>query len=99
MEDFGPRQSGRTTRLADNCIQEIFTKGFTICRDHFASIEMNLYLFDIVYDRLRREHQFSLGRLIINRNDKYITTKEWESKIKDILAKEKLKLKHKYESR
>jgi hypothetical protein len=55
-QDPGPRRSGRTTRLADTCVQEFFKNGFTVCRDHYPGYRMNDYLWNIVMKRLTLEH-------------------------------------------
>ena len=50
------RQTGRTTRLVDSYIQELFTKGKIIVRDHAPSEEAHKILFERILDRLLAEH-------------------------------------------
>lgn len=58
MEDQN-RRTGRTTRLVDEAIQTIFTKGTWTARDHYDDIHAHRTLFQRVMDRLNREHNFS----------------------------------------
>ena len=59
--DNGLRRSGRTTRLADQLVQEFFNTGVAWCIDHYSGNhkEMNVRLHRIVFDRLVNEHQIS----------------------------------------
>lgn len=52
----GPRNSGRTTRLADHYIQELFSKGSVIIEDHFLTQKSHERLYEIILTRLRLEH-------------------------------------------
>lgn len=71
------RRSGRTTRLADNCIQELFTKGYTICRDHYTESELpSRLLFDIVVRRLNSEHNRTTLHIIRESKNKIIALNE-----------------------
>ena len=56
--DNGLRRSGRTTRLADQLVQDFFNTGVAWCIDHHSgnSKEMNVRLHRIVFDRLHHEH-------------------------------------------
>lgn len=55
MED---RNTGRTTRLVDEYIQILFTKGSTgIIRDHYGTSNSDLFLKDLILNRLRNEHR------------------------------------------
>lgn len=51
------RRSGRTTKMADAYIQELFDKGIVIIRDHFNNINAHEGLFYIVINRLKTEHR------------------------------------------
>ena len=50
------RHSGRTTRLADHFIQELFTKGEVQVRDHWDEPRAHHYLVHIIVRRLEFEH-------------------------------------------
>ena len=50
------RQSGRTTRLADQYIQELFETGSIKIKDHHDSHHSHNRLRIIIHDRLQREH-------------------------------------------
>jgi len=50
------RQSGRTTRLADQYIQELFETGSIEIRDHQGSQQSHNRLGRIIRNRLQREH-------------------------------------------
>jgi hypothetical protein len=54
--DLGPRRSGRTTRIVDQAIQELFKNGYVFCRDHYPSKQMTEYVFKKVLKRLDFEH-------------------------------------------
>ena len=54
--DIGDRRSGRTTRIIDQCVQEFFADGFTVCRDHYPSKHMHEYVYRRVWKRLYDEH-------------------------------------------
>lgn len=57
MIDFGPRRSGRTTRIVDECIQEFFRDGYVACYDHYGSRAMNEMVQKRVCARLYSEHR------------------------------------------
>lgn len=68
------RQSGRSTRIIDACIQELFETGKTCPQDHYwdekrtihQNIEANKRLIQIIFNRLHDEHhnvQFELKTL------------------------------------
>lgn len=73
--DFGPRRSGRTTRIADRCVQEFFKEGYTICVDHHSTFKAHKYLLDIVRRRLSREHP-RLELIKLEHNGFYVLTTE-----------------------
>ncbi len=50
------RRLGITTRMADDCIQELFKTGKTEVRDHWYTRESSIRLMDIIIRRLNYEH-------------------------------------------
>jgi len=54
--DEGIRQTGRSTRLADDYIQELFENGHVKIRDHIDIREMHKELFRKIINRLESEH-------------------------------------------
>jgi hypothetical protein len=57
------RRTGRTTRIADKCIQDLMTTGICHCIDHNdgdcgneVQVHLNRRLMDIVLKRLNYEH-------------------------------------------
>lgn len=60
------RQTGKTTRLADECIQMFFNKEEAICIDHHYTKAANQNLMLIVYNRLINEHGFTHDILLCN---------------------------------
>lgn len=89
IDDFGPRRSGRTTRIVDKCIQDFFDKGFVICFDHHPTNEMHQYVQKLVYERLMREHfRYSKGVVCAFRyNNRYIVAlKEYVGEAKDAVT-------------
>lgn len=51
------RQTGRTTRLADKYIQQLFSEGFVEVKDHHTSGRSgHEHLFSIIFNRLKNEH-------------------------------------------
>lgn len=59
------RSTGRTTRLVDHYIQELFTKGEAIIIDHFNTRNENKELAKKVLNRLNNEHN-KKGKVVIN---------------------------------
>lgn len=51
------RASGRTTRMADAYIQQLFKDGSIIVRDHYNEFRTHELLYFRVLDRLNIEHQ------------------------------------------
>lgn len=77
------RCSGRTTRLIDHYIQELFTTGEAILGDHFDSPEARKCLFSRLANRLSNEHQVMLvqdwrnpNRVLISRDNQRTQTFE-----------------------
>lgn len=56
------RRTGRTTRIIDQCVQEFFTQGYTICLDHHPSDRMSEYVLNRVVHRLSSEHGILLWK-------------------------------------
>lgn len=50
------RRSGRTTRMADAYIQELFEKKAIVVRDHYNDTMRHAFLFHLIIERLGREH-------------------------------------------
>ena len=81
------RRSGRTTRLIDVAIQELFTKGWTVPVDHHSSFTceertMNKRMSRIMIDRLRNEHHMEEGKHFIAARDKRLGLVKFELKTK-----------------
>lgn len=66
------RRSGRTTRLADQYIQQLFEFGEVKIKDHTNNRVSNENLFNIVKDRLRYEHERFLDYEIIYHNEDFL---------------------------
>jgi len=52
------RRTGRTTRLIDGYIQQLFEEGSVLIKDHHDSPDSHCYLFRKVLARLKAEHRF-----------------------------------------
>lgn len=52
------RHSGRTTRLADYYIQQLFKEGFCKVRDHHDAPNQHRALYDTICKRLHNEKKF-----------------------------------------
>lgn len=50
------RQSGRSTRLVDKYIQDLFTNGEVIITDHYDTKASHIFLLHRVLKRLESEH-------------------------------------------
>jgi hypothetical protein len=50
------RATGRTTRIIDNLIQELFTTGKCTCIDHYDTPESSRFLAEKVVRRMTYEH-------------------------------------------
>lgn len=82
MDSQGLRRSGRTTRLADSYIQELFDKGTITVADHFTHSEngrpfpnASRNLFDVVSTRMEREHKGDFYNLVLDVRNLTITLK------------------------
>lgn len=62
---FNGRQTGKTTRLADEYIQELFTTGHIKIKDHMGMQDCHDRLFRIIHKRLRNEHPQIISMLNI----------------------------------
>ena len=60
------RRQGRTTKIIDNCIDELFELGFIVIKDHFDTIQENINCCYKVLNRLKTEHNLRKKDLIIN---------------------------------
>lgn len=70
------RRTGRTTRLADNYIQQLFSKGFVEVRDHYTDGRLgHEHLFSVICNRLRSEH----SHLFTNNRLKFVKTHNFHS--------------------
>jgi hypothetical protein len=67
LREYG-RRTGRTTKLADACIQSFFTKGYCICIDHHPTQLASELLFNTVWKRLGMEHLSSIREAIANKH-------------------------------
>lgn len=54
--ETGLRNSGRTTRMADQLIQELFTNGEITVQDHYNQDSAHHYLLRVIVRRLEFEH-------------------------------------------
>ena len=52
------RATGRTTRLIDYYIQELFIKGEILVKDHDSTRDIDRRLFRLVFNRLSNEHSW-----------------------------------------
>ena len=57
------RKTGKTTRLADQCIQCLFTNNKVAVIDHHGTQESSFYLLGIILDRLENEHSETFKRI------------------------------------
>lgn len=65
------RRTGRTTRLADNYIQQLFFEGFVVVKDHHTSGRSgHVHLFSVIFNRLKNEHP----HLFINSRLEFVKT-------------------------
>lgn len=54
--ETGVRNSGRTTRIADQLIQELFANGEITVQDHYNQDSAHYYLLRVIVRRLEFEH-------------------------------------------
>ena len=64
MEEIN-RGTGRTTRLIDSYIQELFKNGEIEVRDHYDSIHAHKYLVKRIVDRYNNEFNRGHQKLVI----------------------------------
>lgn len=57
LKELSERATGRSTRLVDEYIQELFNDGQIIVEDHYGTLESNRFLFDRITTRLSQEHR------------------------------------------
>lgn len=69
LYDSGPRRSGRSTRLIDNAIQELFTTGECVLVDHYNTKDMSKYLSNRVIIRLVHEHRLTHEQFRVGKNE------------------------------
>lgn len=62
------RRTGRTTRLVDSFINELFTQGQVKVYDHHPLNHSSLMVLKMVLKRLKSEHGIDESDLIINRS-------------------------------
>lgn len=62
------RATGRTTRLADNCVQEFFDNGFCFTKDHWGTKDSDRRLMEIVLRRLYLEHNITSNMVDIDKS-------------------------------
>lgn len=70
------RWTGRTTRLADSYIQQLFSEGFVEVRDHHTSGRSgHEHLFSVIFNRLKNEH----SHLFTDNRLKFVKTHNFRS--------------------
>ena len=62
------RSTGRTTRIIDKCIQQLFQTGECTIIDHSGQRHSNWLIMDRIVRRLMIEHEISPSMLNINRS-------------------------------
>lgn len=62
------QKTGRTTRIIDEAINELFSKGETALCDHTLKSVDNEIVLDIMLKRLLSEHRIASDGVIINRH-------------------------------
>lgn len=60
---YHARRTGRTTRIIDSLVQELFKKGSIIVYDHHTDD----HAWNIIKSRLEREHQYAMPFLEFNK--------------------------------
>ncbi len=70
IQEYVGRRTGNTTRIIDQCIQHLFTKGFCVCiDDHYEGIndsmrtQLGIRIKRRVLDRLAYEHGFKIEKM------------------------------------
>lgn len=59
------RKTGRTTRIVNRCIEELFVNGYTIVKDHHDSMNSHRLVANTIAERVKAEHGVDV---IISRN-------------------------------
>lgn len=62
------RRVGNTTRLIDMFVQDFFNKGKCDIFDHFNTRESRVRVFNLVLERLNREHYIKREDVRLDRN-------------------------------
>ena len=66
------RGTGRSTRLADKAIQDLFVNGFCIVQDHHREgRDYSRFLMDKILARLKTEHKVNMEDLNIHTLNEY----------------------------
>ena len=85
------KATGRTTRLADQYIQDLFNNGFVKIRDHVDKRTAHFMLFEIVLKRLQQEHSNmmsvigkNIDELSLRITDPVLISKIRNKKLKEI---------------
>jgi hypothetical protein len=65
------RRSGQTTRIVDAAIQELFTAGSVIIKDHHPTIEADRHAYLVFRRRLKDEHNIGSEDLIISEGNRF----------------------------
>jgi hypothetical protein len=63
------RMSGKTTRIIDSLIQELFETGKCTCINEINNSKLNLFTMDRVLRRLELEHSFVKNELIVSKTN------------------------------
>lgn len=67
-ENLGSRRSGRSTRLMDSFVQQLFNEGEVKIYDHHPLRNSDRHLFNRVLKRLYKEHGLNEKYLDINKS-------------------------------
>jgi len=70
------RQSGNTTRIVDECIQDFFMKGECRTSDHYGTSEASKRVYKLVITRLINEHNYVKKDLFLNFDNRIIRRKK-----------------------
>jgi len=69
------RRTGRSTRLIDEYIQELFRGRRILVKDHYGTRQSDELLWDDIMDRLYLEHKHLFGRDLIEKSQIALTIK------------------------
>lgn len=71
IQEYVGRRLGSTTRIIDQCVQYLFTKGFCVCIDDYyhgindsMRVQLGLRIKRRVLDRLAYEHDFKIEKMV-----------------------------------